>query len=189
MPNEGKRYKRLNIIEPKDSKRSPVPIKKVRVKKVLGKAEQLGNEIKQFVDPNKNHHVLIYKDEKGNLKEDVTTFWTVVERKRQKQEVVQIPADGTEIVTTLQINDMFLLGLKEENVNWENPDCEVLKECLYRVQKFTSGDYYFRINKTSSINNADEKQQINSFGFGKNGWSTHNPIKVKISVSGKIEKL
>ena len=191
MPNEGKRYKRLNIIEPENSKRSPVPIKKVRVKKVLGKAEQLGNEIKQFVDPNKNHHVLIYKDEKGNLKEEVVTFWAVVERKRQKQEVYQIPADGRQIVTTLQINDMFLLGLKEENVNWENPDYEVLKECLYRVQKLSSKFYEFRLSKEASIQNNYQPFyiRIQSFGDGKTGWETFNPIKVKISVSGKIEKL
>ena len=84
---------------------------------------------------------------------------------------------------------MFLLGLNEEEINWENPDYDLLREHLYRVQKFTSGDYYFRIAKTSSIQNAEEKQQINSFGLGKNGWVTHNPIKVKISVSGKIQKL
>lgn len=189
MPNEGKRYARLNKDEPNDIERVPVPIKKVRIKKVLGKAERVKDKIKQFVDPNKNHHVLIYKDEKGSLKEEVVTFWTVVERKRTGQSAYQLPIDGKEIVTTLHINDMFLLGLNEEEINWENPDYEVLKEHLYRVQKFTSGDYYLRKALTSSIQNPEEKQQINSFGFGKNGWSTHNPIKVKISVSGKIQKL
>lgn len=188
MPNEGKRYKRLNKKEPEDFERTPVPIKKVRVKKVLGNAEQLGNNIKQFVDPNKNHHVIIYKEEKGNLKEEVVTFWTVVERKRQKQAVFQLPADGTSIVTTLQINNMFLLGLKEEEINWENLDYEVLKEHLYRVQKLTSGDYFFRKHKSSTITDDDYKQ-IRGFGEGKTGWFSFNPIKVKISVSGKIEKL
>lgn len=189
MPNEGKRYARLNKDEPKDIERVPVPIKKVRIKKVLGKAERINDKIKQFVDPNKNHHVLIYRDEKGNLKEEVVTFWTVVERKRTRQSAYQLPIDGKEIVTTLHINDMFLLGLKEDEINWEGPDYKVLKEHLYRVQKFTSGDYYFRIAKTSSIQHAEEKQQINSFGLGKNGWATHNPIKVKISVSGKIQRV
>ena len=101
----------------------------------------------------------------------------------------QLPSDGVTIITTLHINDMFLLGVNEQEINWENPDYDVLKEHLFRVQKFTSGDYYFRLAKTSSIQNVDEKQQINSFGIGKNGWSTHNPIKVKISVSGKIQKV
>ena len=165
---------------------APVPILKVRVKENIGGAVKLKTNVNQWVNPRNNHHVLIYKDEKGNLKEEVETFWTVVERKRTGQSVYQLPIDGKEIVTTLHINDMFLLGLSEDEINWENPDYEVLKEHLYRVQKFTSGDYYFRKALTSSIQNPEEKQQINSFGFGKNGWSTHNPIKVKISVSGKI---
>ena len=165
---------------------APVPILKVRVKENIGGAEKLKTNVNQWVNPRNNHHVLIYKDEQGNLKEEVVTFWTVVERKRTGQSVYQLPLDGKEMVTTLHINDIFLLGLSEDEINWENPDYKVLKEHLYRVQKFTSGDYYFRKALTSSIQNPEEKQQINSFGFGKNGWSTHNPIKVKISVSGKI---
>lgn len=168
---------------------APVPVLKVRMKENIGGAEKLKEKVNQWVNPRNNHHVLIYKDEKGNLKEEVVTFWTVVERKRTGQSAYQLPLDGKEIVTTLHINDMFLLGLNEEEINWENPDYEVLKEHLYRVQKFTSGDYYLRKALTSSIQNPEEKQQINSFGFGKNGWSTHNPIKVKISVSGKIEMI
>jgi CRISPR-associated endonuclease Csn1 len=168
---------------------APVPVLKVRMKENIGGAEKLKDKVNQWVNPRNNHHVLIYKDEKGILKEEVVTFWTVVERKRTGQPAYQLPVDGKEIITTLHINDMFLLGLNEDEINWENPDYEALKEHLYRVQKFTSGDYYFRIAKTASIQNGDEKQQINSFGFGKNGWSTHNPIKVKISVSGKIKKL
>ena len=168
---------------------APVPILKVRVKENIGGAVKLKTNVNQWVNPRNNHHVLIYKDEQGNLKEEVVTFWTVVERKRTGQSVYQLPIDGKEIVTTLHINDMFLLGLSEDEINWENPDYKVLKEHLYRVQKFTSGDYYFRKALTSSIQNPEEKQQINSFGFGKNGWLTHNPIKVKISVSGKITKI
>ena len=167
----------------------PIPILKVRIKESIGRAEKLKENINQWVNPRNNHHVLIYKDVKGNLKEEVVTFWTVVERKRTGQPAYQLPTDGKEIVTTLHINDMFLLGLNQDEINWETPDYDLIKEHLYRVQKFTSGDYYFRIAKTSSIQNADEKQQINSFGLGKNGWTTHNPIKVKISVSGKIQKV
>lgn len=188
MPNEGKRYARLNKDEPKHIERVPVPIKKVRIKKVLGKAERVNEKIKQFVDPNKNHHVLIYKDEKGNLKEEVVTFWTVVERKRTGQSAYQLPVDGKEIVTTLHINDMFLLGLNEDEINWENPDYEILRDSLYRVQKLTSGDYFFRKHKSSTVTDDDYKQ-IRGFGEGKTGWFTFNPIKVKISVSGKISKL
>jgi CRISPR-associated endonuclease Csn1 len=170
---------------------APVPVKKIRMKESIGRAERLKEDINQYVNPRNNHHVLIYKDEKGNLKEDVVTFWTAVERKRQKQGVFQLPADGDTIVTTLQINDMFLLGLKDEEINWENPNYEDLKESLFRVQKLSSKFYEFRLSKEASIQNNFQPYyvRIQSFGEGKTGWLTFNPIKVKISVSGKIEKL
>ena len=170
---------------------APVPVKKVRMKESIGRAERLKEDVNQYVNPRNNHHVLIYKDEQGNLKEDVVTFWTVVERKRQRQKVFQLPADGTSIVTTIQINDMFLLGLKEEEINWEKPSYEVLKEHLYRVQKLSSKFYEFRLSKEASIQNNFQPfyVRIQSFGEGKTGWDTFTPIKVKISVSGKIEKL
>lgn len=167
---------------------APVPILKVRVKENIGGAEKLKTNVNQWVNPRNNHHVLIYKDEKGNLKEEVVTFWTVVERKRTGQSVYQLPLDGKEIVTTLHINDMFLLGLSEDEINWENPDYKVLKEHLYRVQKLSSKFYEFRLVSEASIQNNFQPfyVRIQSFGDGKTGWDTFNPIKVKISVSGKI---
>ncbi len=167
---------------------APVPVLKVRVKENIGGSEKLKENVNQWVNPRNNHHVLIYKDKKGKLKEDVVTFWTVVERKRTGQSVYQLPIDGKEIVTTLHINDMFLLGLTEDEINWENPNYEILKDHLYRVQKLTSGDYFFRKHKSSTITDDDYKQ-IRGFGEGKTGWFTFNPIKVKISVSGKILKV
>ena len=191
MPNEGKRYNRLNKIEPNDILRTPVPIKKIRVKKVLGKAEKLNDNIKQFVDPQSNHHVLIYKDENDNLKEDVVTFWTVVERKRKGFPIYQLPIGGKEIITTLHINDMYLLGVQEEDIDWEKPNYEALKESLYRVQSTSSKYYEFRqvSNSQSQLKESPVYEQIRGFGDGKTGWLNFNPIKVKISVSGKIKKV
>lgn len=191
MPNEGKRYKRLNKKEPENIERAPVPIFKVRVKKVLSNAERLRDNIKQYVDPQNNHHVLIYKDRAGNLKEDVVTFWTVVERKRKGFPVYQLPADGKEIITSLQINDMFLLGLNEEEIDWENIDYNLIKAHLYRVQSTSSKYYEFRqvSNSQSQFKVSPVYEQIRNFGEGKTGWHTFNPIKVKISVSGRIQKV
>ena len=170
---------------------APVPILKVRIKENIGGAEKLKDKLNQWVNPRNNHHVLIYKDEKENLKEEVVTFWTVVERKRTGQSAYQLPIDGKEIVTTLHINDMFLLGLNEDEIYWKNPDYEVLKEHLYRVQKLSSKFYEFRLNTEASLqnNSLPHYASIRGFGDGKTGWDTFNPIKVKISVSGKIEKL
>ncbi|MEZ4853808.1 type II CRISPR RNA-guided endonuclease Cas9 [Flavobacterium sp.] len=164
---------------------APVPILKVRMKENIGGAEKLKENVNQWVNPRNNHHVLIYKDDKGNLKEEVVTFWTVVERKRTGQSAYQLPVDGKEMVTTLHINDMFLLGLNEDEINWEKPDYDLLRDHLYRVQKLSSSDFSFRYHKTSTLDNKSEEKRIQSL----KAFSNINPIKVKISVSGKIEKL
>lgn len=165
-----------------------IPILKVRIRENIGGAVKLGDEMNQWVNPGNNHHVLIYRDDKGNLKEEVVTFWTVVERKRTGQSAYQLPANGKELVTTLHINDMFLLGLKEEEINWDNPDYDLLQEHLYRVQKLTSGDYFFRKHKSSTVTDDDYKQ-IRGFGEGKTGWFTFTPIKVRLTVIGGIQKI
>ncbi len=170
---------------------NPVPILKVRMKENFSGAEQLKVNINQHVNPRKNHHVLIYKDEKGNLKEDVVTFWTVVERKRQNLPVYKLPEGGVEIVTTLHINDMFLLGLKEEDIDWENTNTPNIKNALFKIQTLSLGIYEFRLNSDSTQNKdtkSDIFKRISSLGNGLAGWITFNPIKVKISASGKIEK-
>ncbi|SDE46831.1 type II CRISPR RNA-guided endonuclease Cas9 [Cellulophaga baltica] len=166
---------------------NPVPILKVRMKENIGGAEKLKENINQWVNPRNNHHVLIYKDERENLKEEVVTFWTVVERKRTGESAYKLPTDGKEIVTTLHINDMFLLGLNDNDINWEDLDYEILKEHLYRVQKLTSGDYFFRKHVSSTVTDANFIQ-IRGFGEGKTGWVRFNPIKIKLTVSGKVSK-
>jgi CRISPR-associated endonuclease Csn1 len=171
---------------------APVPIKKVRIKENIGGAERLKEDINQYVNPRNNHHVLIYKDENDNLKEDVVTFWTVVERKRKGFPVYQLPADGKEIITTMHINDMFLLGLNEEEMNLENPKFEAIKDNLYKVQTLSSIFYEFRLNSDSTQNkdtNSKVFRRISSFGKGKSGWETFNPIKVKITPTGKVLKI
>lgn len=170
---------------------NPVPVLKVRVKENIGGAEKLKDNINQWVNPRNNHHVLIYKDNKGNLCEEVVTFWTVVERKSKGYPVYQLPLNGKDIITTLQINDMFLLGLNEDEIDWENPNNSLLKDHLYRVQKLSSKFYEFRLNTEASIQGKEIPyyRRITGFAEGIGGWITHNPIKVKISAAGKIEKI
>lgn len=165
----------------------PVPIKKVRLRENLGKAERL-KEANQWVNPQNNHHILIYKDKQGELQEEVTTFWIAAERKRQGQPVVQLPPNGEEEVAILRINDMFILGLKDEDINWSNPDYKALNNHLYRVQKLTSKIYTFRLHVEATISRDKDPYfiRISSLGESKAGWLSYNPTKVKLDDTGKI---
>lgn len=163
----------------------PIPIKKVRLREEIGRAVQLKDDVNQYVNPRNNHHVLIYKDNNGALKEYVATLWEVVERKRMKLPAIQLPSDGAEIVTTLQINDMFLVGLKDDEINFENPKIEHLSSYLFRVQKLSSLYFTFRHHLASTINFNTQGISIQSF----KKWEELNPKKVHISANGQIKFL
>lgn len=169
----------------------PIPVKKVRIRENIGNAVQLKDGINQYVNPRNNHHVVIYRNKEGDLDEQVVTFWEAVERKRQNQPVFQLPSDGEKIIATLQIDDTFLLGITDEEVRHYKNDKKFLNKHLFRIQTLSSKYYEFRL--VSDAHPGMENKippnfyRIQSFGTGKTGWQTFNPIKVTISPIGEIE--
>lgn len=171
-----------------NKKGDPVPVYKVRISENLEKARSVKpsyqeNEItyNQYVNPRNNHHVMIYRTEKGDLTEKVVQFWDAVQWKQQGNSIYQLPEDGSELVTTMEINEMFLLGLQGEKEEILAMSTETLSQHLYRVQKLATKDYVFRYHLDSST---DKKGEVHIQSFGK--WEEMNPIKVKISFTGKI---
>lgn len=160
----------------------PVPIKKIRMKENMENAERLKDNINQYVNPRNNHHVMIYTDKEDNLKETVVSFWTVVERQNQGQPIFQLPNDGKNIVCTLQINDTFILGLKEDELEAYRYDRSQLSQHLYRVQKLSSIYYVFRHHLASTLTNEKEEVRIQSL----DAWKRANPVKVYIDEIGNI---
>jgi CRISPR-associated endonuclease Csn1 len=172
---------------------APVPILKVRIQETINKAKQLKSDSNQFVNPRNNDHVLIYETIEGKLEKDVVSFWEVVERKKQGLNKIQLPLNGVKIIETFKENDMFILFRNEDEINWN--DINELSGNLYKVQKIAGADYFMEICFRKHNDSRDDKNAkvdyvyIKGFGEGKTGWFTFNPIKVKISVSGKIQKV
>lgn len=185
---EGKQ-KRIPQIRLPNKNGDNIPVKKVRVRESISNAVQLKEGINQFVDPYGNHHVILYRDKDGDIKERVLTFWEVVEREKQGQPAFQLPMNGKEVITTLQINDTFLLGLENEVIRDRIKDHKFIAQHLYRVQKLSSKDYGFRLVSESTLDNDNPPyfHRIRSFGNGKTGWQKFNPIKVEISPIGEVE--
>jgi len=171
-----------------------VPIKKIRIKENIGGAEQLKETINQHVNPRSNHHLVVYLNKENKYKSRVVTFWEAVERKRNEMNVIQIPLE-CKLLMSIQKNDMFLLGNHMDEINWNNNS--LLKNTLYKVQKISKKpdlsmkEVCFRkaIDSRSDKEAQKDYIYIKGFGTGKTGWQAFNPIKVKISVTGKIEKL
>ncbi len=212
MPNKGKRYQRLKK-EDHVFERKPVPIKKVRVKRILKNAKFLkemqglhlvkneANDYNQYVDPGNNHHVSIYRTLDGGLTEKVVPFWDAIERVKQGEEAIdKKPRDGNVFVESLEKNELFLFkGLYEkdrargiiEDTEIKDADYAMLSKYLYRCEAVSSKYYEFRHHLESTHNREFRPYyvRIQSFGQGVTGWLTFNPIKVKITPANKIEKI
>lgn len=175
-----------------------------------------------FVKPGNNHHVAIYVDEKGKLQEHIVTFWHAIERKKYGiPTVITNTADAWDKVTdrmpesflnqlppsanwefkfSMQQNEMFILGMEEELYNdaIKKEDYATLSKYLYRVQKMSKCDYFFRHHLETSVDDKynGESNPSLSTKMGKlfrikslGALSEKNPHKVHISITGKITEI
>ena len=178
-----------------------VPVKKDGNGKAIG-----------FVKPGNNHHIAIYKDEHGTLQESVVTFWHAVERKKyglpiiitnpaEAQEIAKakdcpdeftayLPNEKWSFEQSLQENEMFIMGLA--NDIYENALVEknysLLNQHLYRVQKISSSDYYFRHHLETKLDDSASAIEIGKYKRIRSfkAFQQQNPHKVKISLLGKL---
>ena len=175
------------------------------------KKDENGNAI-GFVKPGNNHHVAIYKDENGNLQESVATFWHAVERKKYGLPIVItnpidawklarerncpkefldcLPKENWTFVQSLQINEMFVMGLTNEAYEKAvaEKDYALLNQHLYRVQSLSANDYFFRLHLETKIDNSQESRDIGKFIRTKSlkSFAQMEPHKVQVSVLGKL---
>lgn len=100
-----------------------------------------------YVITRNNHHIAIYKNEDGELQEEAITFWEALERKKAGLPVVdRQPKDGSQFVTSIQQNEMFVFNMNEGELKeaTEKNNYSVISKNLYRVQKIGRGDFWFR---------------------------------------------
>ena len=181
-----------------------VPIKRNEQGKPIG-----------FVKPGNNHHIAIYRDKEGHVKEHVVTFWHAVERKKYEIPVViynprdvwdsimdkqlpesfleQLPDVNWTFEECLQQNEMFVLGMDDESYEKavRDKDYAMIGKYLYRVQSVSESDYWFRLHietqndKTASAKLAKKYYRVKSI----KGFYELHPHKVYISIIGKIKEL
>ena len=165
-----------------------VPVRSVRMRESLGNAVQLSEGKNIYVNPRNNHHVMIYKTIDNMFQEHIVTFWESVRRIRNKEPLYQLPSDGRMIISTLHINDCFILGLSKKEIYHRLENGVNLWDNVYRVQRISSKYYEFR--QVYDLDAYDQTYpnyiRILNFGNKKTGWLTHNPFKISISVLGEI---
>ena len=187
-----------------------------RAKMKAVKYDEQGDAV-GFVSPRNNHHLAIYRTPKGKLVESIVTFWDAVDRARYgiplvithprevMEQVLQrgdvpesvlslLPSSDWVFVDSLQQDEMVVIGLSDEEL-WralEEQDYRKLSEHLYRVQKLSSSEYYFRYHlETSVADVTNTSGRIPKFHRVKSFKSYEEKIvrKVRVDLLGRISLL
>lgn len=125
------------------------------------KKDHLGNEILDengkkipvdFVSTGNNHHVAIYRDEKGNLQEWVVSLFDAVQLVNAGESVIDKNYNqglGWQFLFTMKQNEYFIFpndktGFNPKEIDLLDPkNKKLISPNLFRVQKISSKDYMF----------------------------------------------
>jgi CRISPR-associated endonuclease Csn1 len=174
------------------------------------KKDHLGNEILNedgkpipvdFVSTGNNHHVAIYRDEKGNLQDEVISFFEVVTRSNLGLSIINKNHEkGWEFLFSMRQNEFFIFpsdGFKLKEIDLNSPiNNELVSKNLFRVQKFSKveygntsvRDYVFRHHLETTLNDSKELKDI-AYKSIKSLPYFEEIVKVRINHLGQIVQL
>ncbi len=148
-----------------------------------------------FVSTGNNHHVAIYKDEKGNLQEDVVSFYKAVARVKEGIPIINKQHEKEwQFMFTMKQNEMFVFP--NEDTGFDPSGIDLMNESnyhlispnLFRVQKLATANYMFRHHLETTV---DTKKELRNTTFihirSANGLL--GIVKVRINHLGRIVKV
>ena len=163
------------------------------------KKDHLGNPILDengdplpcdFVNTGNNHHVAIYRDEAGNLYDEIVSFYEAVHRINMGMPVITYQhASGARLLFTLKPNEYFVFPSSDFNPNevdlLNKENYSLISPNLYRLQTISKVEYGNNVIRDYVFRHHLETQIINS----KNTkWKTYKPVK-SLSILDKIIKV
>jgi len=161
-----------------------------------------------YVSTGNNHHVAIYKDEEGNLQEEVVSFYEAVMRKNQELPIIfknHLQNPDWEFLFTMKQNEMFVFPNKGTEFDPTEIDLldvsnyHLISPNLFRVQKIQSKEYVFRHHLETVVQRRTSKgEKVNETSLRELIWKRYKsmgafksnfPVKVRINHLGKIVKV
>lgn len=153
-----------------------------------------GNTIPtDYVSTSNNHHVAIFQDGNGNLQEHVVSYYEAIARINAGLPAVEKDYNahlGWKFLFTMKRNEYFVVpdpdnGFFPDEIDLTDPTrlAEISKH-LYRVQKMTTGDYFFRHHLETTVENTSELKNLAWIRCGTNGLK--GIVKVRINHIGQI---
>jgi CRISPR-associated endonuclease Csn1 len=149
-----------------------------------------------FVNTGNNHHVAIYKDENGDLQENVVSFFDATTRVNLGLPIIDKTykeKEGWQFLFSLKQNEYFIFaneqsGFNPKDIDLLNPEnYHLISPNLYRVQKFGSllSGFWFRHHLETKIDTEKELKGI-TYKVIQSTKNIQNIIKVRVNHIGQI---
>ncbi|MDH8701070.1 CRISPR-associated endonuclease Csn1 [Dysgonomonadaceae bacterium PH5-43] len=148
-----------------------------------------------FVNTGNNHHVAIYRDENGNLQENVVSFFEVTSRSKSGVPIIDKDYkkdEGWQFLFTMKQNEYFVfpndkIGFDPKTEDLLNPDnYAMISPNLFRVQKFTYKNYVFRHHLETTVNETSAMLKRITWTDFRSSRGLDNIVKVRINHIGEI---
>lgn len=146
-----------------------------------------------FVNTGSNHHVAIYRDNTGNLQENVISFFEATTRATLGIPIIDKDyrkEDGWEFLFSMKQNEYFVFpneqtGFNPKEIDLMNPEnYHLISPNLFRVQKMTSKDYFFRHHLETNVENNNDLKGITWLRYGLNG--IVGIVKIRLNHIGQV---
>ncbi|MBU0473773.1 MAG: type II CRISPR RNA-guided endonuclease Cas9 [Bacteroidetes bacterium] len=153
-----------------------------------------------FVSTSNNHHVAIYRDEEGNLQDDVVSFYEAVQRANNGLPLVDKNKNGWDFLFTMKQNEYFVFPSFDFNPDeidlFNSTNSDIISPHLFRVQTLSKvvygnnaiRDFVFRHHLETNV---DKKTILKGITYHpiKSLNNLEGIIKVRINHLGKIVKV
>lgn len=147
-----------------------------------------------FVSPSNNHHIAIYIDPDGNLQEQPVPFMEAVARACLGYPIIDKTyhsSEGWKFLFSMKQNEYFVFPNQETGFDPKEIDLtdknnyKVISPNLFRVQKLTSKDYFFRHHQESNV---DERKELKGITWQRirNTNGLKDLVKVRVNHLGNI---
>ena len=157
--------------------------------------DEQGNPIPaDFVSTGNNHHVAIYRDEKGNLRENVVSFFEAVTRVNQSFPIIDKTYNqelGWQFLFTMKQNEYFVFPNEQTGFNPNEIDLldpqnkRIISPNLFRVQKLATKNYMFRHHLETNVEENKSLRKV-AWELLQTPAKLESIVKVRINHIGNI---
>jgi CRISPR-associated endonuclease Csn1 len=144
-----------------------------------------------YINTGNNHHVAIFLDKNGDLQEEVVSLLEAVTRKNQGLSIIRKGTEeGWEFLFSMKQNEYFVFpndktGFDPQQTDLLDPsNYTKISQNLFRVQKLTSRDYFFRHHLETTVDTTKETKELTWKRCGLSG--VKDAVKVRLNHLGNI---